>query len=108
MAERRYKKKAKAKRPRPARSKRPGVPCPLCGSGYSKVIRTTRKGLALQRRRECLNCCKRFSTWEATKKNDTGVGDLAAGVISLIRSLGLHPSAVLPQVDFQQKEKREQ
>lgn len=40
--------------------------CPYCGYSESKVIdsRTTDEGERIRRRRECLNCAKRFTTYE--------------------------------------------
>lgn len=40
--------------------------CPYCGMEDSKVIdsRSTEEGVAIRRRRECLNCNKRFTTYE--------------------------------------------
>lgn len=40
--------------------------CPYCGTEDSKVIdsRPTDEGERIRRRRECLNCSKRFTTYE--------------------------------------------
>ncbi|MCH3971902.1 MAG: transcriptional regulator NrdR [Oscillospiraceae bacterium] len=40
--------------------------CPFCGYGESKVIdsRPTDEGERIRRRRECLKCSKRFTTYE--------------------------------------------
>lgn len=40
--------------------------CPYCGYSESKVIdsRSTDEGERIRRRRECLNCTKRFTTYE--------------------------------------------
>ncbi|MDQ2085906.1 transcriptional regulator NrdR [Herbivorax sp. ANBcel31] len=40
--------------------------CPYCGFGEDKVIdsRPTDEGSAIRRRRECLECQKRFTTYE--------------------------------------------
>ena len=40
--------------------------CPFCGDEESKVIdsRPTDEGERIRRRRECLNCGKRFTTYE--------------------------------------------
>jgi transcriptional repressor NrdR len=40
--------------------------CPYCGSPDDKVVdsRTSRDGRAIRRRRECLACQKRFTTYE--------------------------------------------
>ncbi len=53
--------------------------CPYCGHTEDKVIdsRSTREDAAIRRRRECLKCAKRFTTYEhieeelpQVKKND--------------------------------------
>lgn len=40
--------------------------CPLCGNGESKVVdsRPAADGSSIRRRRECLECQKRFTTYE--------------------------------------------
>jgi len=40
--------------------------CPFCSNGENKVIdsRISRDSTAIRRRRECLNCKKRFTTYE--------------------------------------------
>jgi transcriptional repressor NrdR len=40
--------------------------CPFCGHAENKVIdsRISKDGKAVRRRRECLNCTKRFTTYE--------------------------------------------
>jgi len=40
--------------------------CPACGHEESKVVdsRTARDGAAIRRRRECLQCGRRFTTYE--------------------------------------------
>ncbi len=40
--------------------------CPFCGYSESKVIdsRPTDEGARIRRRRECMNCTKRFTTYE--------------------------------------------
>ena len=40
--------------------------CPFCNAKEDKVIdsRTTKDGSAIRRRRECLKCAKRFTTYE--------------------------------------------
>lgn len=40
--------------------------CPFCGAVDSKVIdsRSTEEGVSIRRRRECLKCAKRFTTYE--------------------------------------------
>ncbi|HOZ45234.1 MAG TPA: transcriptional regulator NrdR [Candidatus Hydrogenedentes bacterium] len=40
--------------------------CPFCGEREGKVVdsRTSKEGDAIRRRRECLNCGRRFTTYE--------------------------------------------
>jgi len=38
--------------------------CPYCSSPNTKVIDTRKAGNAIRRRRECLNCGRRFTTYE--------------------------------------------
>lgn len=40
--------------------------CPACGHDEDKVVdsRTTKEGAAIRRRRECLGCGKRYTTYE--------------------------------------------
>ncbi|MBM3312535.1 MAG: transcriptional regulator NrdR, partial [Candidatus Aminicenantes bacterium] len=40
--------------------------CPFCGHLESKVIdsRESKKGISIRRRRECLSCARRFTTYE--------------------------------------------
>ncbi len=40
--------------------------CPLCGHPETKVLdsRPTEEGTAIRRRRECLSCAERFTTYE--------------------------------------------
>jgi transcriptional repressor NrdR len=42
------------------------VKCPFCGNLEHKVVdsRTNREGNAIRRRRECLKCAKRFTSYE--------------------------------------------
>ena len=43
--------------------------CPFCGYEESKVIdsRPTDEGVRIRRRRECLSCKKRFTTYEVVE-----------------------------------------
>ena len=43
--------------------------CPFCGFGESKVIdsRPAEEGASIRRRRECLSCGKRFTTYETVE-----------------------------------------
>ncbi len=44
--------------------------CPFCGYQEDKVVdsRTSKNGLAIRRRRECLQCTKRFTTYEQVEE----------------------------------------
>ncbi len=44
--------------------------CPFCGHAESKVIdsRPADEGTSIRRRRECLNCSKRFTTYETVER----------------------------------------
>jgi transcriptional repressor NrdR len=46
------------------------VRCPSCGSIDDKVVdsRTAEDGVAIRRRRECLNCSRRFTTFERVEE----------------------------------------
>ncbi len=45
--------------------------CPFCNHNEDKVIdsRETQDGASVRRRRECINCGKRFTTYEYVEKN---------------------------------------
>ena len=45
--------------------------CPFCGKSESQVLesRIVENGNALRRRRECIVCKKRFTTYEKVKEN---------------------------------------
>ena len=45
--------------------------CPHCGYEDSKVIdsRASEDGLAIRRRRECIECTRRFTTYERSEEN---------------------------------------
>lgn len=44
--------------------------CPFCGNEDNKVVdsRPSREGQAVRRRRECISCSKRFTTYEYVEK----------------------------------------
>ena len=44
--------------------------CPYCNNNENKVVdsRETSEGVAIRRRRECLNCAKRFTTYEYVER----------------------------------------
>src|SRR6266550_4346808 len=46
--------------------------CPKCGSQNDKVIdsRSSREGATIRRRRECLGCSYRFTTYETVEKGE--------------------------------------
>ena len=41
--------------------------CPYCGYQESKVVRHSDDGVSIRRRRECLSCQKRFTTYETVE-----------------------------------------
>ncbi|HUP01576.1 MAG TPA: transcriptional regulator NrdR, partial [Gemmatimonadota bacterium] len=43
--------------------------CPFCGSQEDRVVdtRASKEGRAVRRRRECLTCRKRFTTYESVE-----------------------------------------
>jgi len=47
----------------------PFMKCPFCGYSESKVIdsRPAEEGASIRRRRECLSCSKRFTTYETVE-----------------------------------------
>lgn len=47
--------------------------CPYCNSHDSKVIDSRGAEDKVRRRRECLKCAKRFTTYERTEKTDLAV-----------------------------------
>src|SRR5437763_10193480 len=49
--------------------------CPKCGSRDDKVIdsRQSRQGLSIRRRRECLKCAYRYTTYEEIERSDLRV-----------------------------------
>lgn len=49
--------------------------CPKCGSRDDKVIdsRQSREGLSIRRRRECLKCSYRYTTYEEIERTDLRV-----------------------------------
>jgi transcriptional repressor NrdR len=51
------------------------VRCPACGFEEDKVVdsRSTREGSAIRRRRECLSCGRRFTTYEYVERASIGI-----------------------------------
>jgi transcriptional repressor NrdR len=49
--------------------------CPYCGSDNTKVVdkRDNREDSSTRRRRQCLRCCKRFTTYERIEKIDVSI-----------------------------------
>lgn len=47
--------------------------CPKCGSEESKVIESRDAGSAIRRRRECLDCNNRFTTYERVERPNIAV-----------------------------------
>jgi len=73
------------------KTRRPGVPCPVCGERQSKVLRTVPKDHGLQRIRRCAKCGLRFVTGETTTKADTCVTTLNTAITAALESLGHTP-----------------
>ena len=44
--------------------------CPFCGNDTSRVVDTREVGDAIRRRRECLDCLERFTTYERIAKTN--------------------------------------
>lgn len=78
------------------KSRRAGIPCPGCGHAVSQVMRTTGRGDALQRVRQCEKCNRKFITRESTRTNDTELTALATDVAALFRARGIAPQSYLP------------
>lgn len=51
--------------------KRKGLPCPECDHLFSKIIdsRPTYENLTVRRRRSCIKCGYRWTTWESSDSN---------------------------------------
>lgn len=66
--------------------------CPYCKSQKSKVVdkRPTPDGLATRRRRECLKCKKRFSTYEKIDAIELSVIKKGGGLQAFDRNKLLH------------------
>lgn len=48
--------------------------CKTCNYAHTHVVYTlTKPDGRIERRRECMKCAKRFTTWEKIKDKDTGV-----------------------------------
>ena len=87
--------------------------CPICGYFDSKVIdsRPSTEGNSIRRRRECLECQKRFTTFETiettqifvTKKNgEKEIFDrnkLLSGVIKACHKRPVDPETVVNEVE---------
>lgn len=58
-----------------------GVLCPICHSADTKVVdsRSADGGLAIRRRRECLSCERRFSTFERVEEAPLAVVKRSGG-----------------------------
>ena len=84
-----------------------GVRCPYCGGGEDRVVdsRAADAGAAVRRRRECLTCRQRYSTYErveqhalAVRKRDGRVEPyrrekVQAGIDKATKNAGLDPEA---------------
>jgi len=96
--------------------------CPHCGKIFDKVVdsRLTEEGIAIRRRRECLSCGDRFTTYESTedqilpilmRKNvpyKTRINNIKASITFLSRALkGLREGAEALIEDVDRVEKAE-
>lgn len=70
------------------RTRRNGLPCPLCGCRLSYVVRTTLHGDVLHRRRKCDAKGHKFTTKEHTAQKVT---DMSVSIREAIDSI--------PQID---------
>jgi len=82
--------------------------CPACESGSSKVVdtRTAKGGRAIRRRRECLGCGQRFTTYERVEeravrvvKRDGSAEDfqrdkLEAGIVTACTKRPVSPAEI--------------
>ncbi len=87
--------------------------CPFCGSDDDRVLdsRPAREGSAVRRRRECMGCSKRFTTYEYVEKTPLMVvkrngsrepfdrGKLLAGIILACRKRPISREDVEKLVD---------
>lgn len=83
----------------------PGVMCPSCRADDTKVVdsRVTHEGAAVRRRRECLTCSYRFTTFErvdevplVVRKSDGSAqpferGKIVAGVAAATKGRSIEP-----------------
>jgi transcriptional repressor NrdR len=87
--------------------------CPFCNFEEDKVVdsRTTREGKAIRRRRECLSCAKRFTTYEYVEsiprtvvKNDGrrepyDMGKLLAGIYTACKKRPVSQETIQDMAD---------
>ena len=87
--------------------------CPACESGSSKVVdtRAAKGGRAIRRRRECLGCGQRFTTYERVEeravrvvKSDGSAEDfqrdkLEAGIVTACAKRPVSPAEIEALVD---------
>ena len=87
--------------------------CPACDSGSSKVVdtRAAKGGRAVRRRRECLGCGQRFTTYERVEeravrvvKSDGSAEDfqrdkLEAGIVTACAKRPVSPAEIEALVD---------
>jgi len=60
--------------------------CPFCGHQEDKVIdsRSSTDGISIRRRRECLGCGKRFTTYEHVEGRPFMVSELITKIEELL------------------------
>lgn len=66
---------------------RSGIPCPECGNSRNRVTDTRHShgGYVTRRRRECLDCRFRFTTWEGTVETLAAMDEVPEGQIRWAR-----------------------
>lgn len=66
----------------------PGVRCPYCGVDDDKVVdsRAADEGVAIRRRRECLGCGRRFTTYERLEELPLTVVKRSGDVVAFDRA----------------------
>ncbi len=54
------------------------IPCPSCGSTKARVMDTRQSAKTVRRRRLCLSCDERWTTYEVTESAYAAISDLDA------------------------------
>ena len=89
--------------------------CPACGFAESKVIdsRHIEEGNSIKRRRECLACGKRYSTYEYVETSQIFVvkkdgsrefferGKLLSGIVKACQKRPVNPEAIVNEIELE-------